>query len=76
LAHNLLRWTQVQGGLHDHADHRRAVARTIRSRFVSLPGRLVKRSGTPTLRAPSHWPWREPFTRALSNLRALGVEVT
>ena len=76
LAHNLVRWTQVLGGLHDHDDHRPAVARTIRTRFVSLPGRLVNRSGTPTLRAPSLWPWQDPFTRALSNLRALAVAVT
>jgi len=76
LAHNLVRWTQLLGGLHDRDGHRPAVARTIRTRFVSLPGRLVNRSGTPTLRAPSHWPWQEPFTRALSNLRALAVAVT
>jgi len=76
LAHNRLRWTQLLGGLHDRDSHRPAVARTIRTRFVSLPGRLVNRSGTPTLRAPSHWPWQEPFTRALWNLRALAIAVT
>jgi len=77
LAHNMLRWTQLLGGLHDTRDgHRPAVARTIRTRFVSLPGRLVNRSGTKTLRAPSHWPWRVSFTNALSNLRALTVAVT
>ena len=76
LAHNLLRWTQLLGGLHDPDGHRPAVARTIRTRFVSLPGRLVNRSGTPTLRAPSHWPWQVSFTLALSNLRALAVAVT
>ena len=27
LAHNLLRWTQVLGGIHDHNDNRSAVAR-------------------------------------------------
>jgi hypothetical protein len=76
LAHNLLRWTQLLGGLDDHDGHRPAVTRTIRTRFVSLPGRLVNRSGTPTLRAPSHWPWRESFTGALSNLRTLAVAIT
>ncbi|HTW09878.1 MAG TPA: IS1380 family transposase [Acidimicrobiales bacterium] len=76
LAHNLLRWTQLMGGLHDHDGHRPAVARTIRTRFVSLPGRLVNRSGTPTLRGPSHWPWRVSFTSALSKLRALPATVT
>jgi hypothetical protein len=47
------------------------VARTVRTRFFSLPGRLVSRSGTPTLRTPVHWPWAEPFLRALSLLRSL-----
>ena len=75
LAHNLLRWTQVLGGLHDDG-HRPAVARTIRTRFVSMPGRLVNRSGKPTLRAPSQWPWQQPFTHALEKLRALTVAVT
>jgi hypothetical protein len=76
LAHNLLRWTQLLGGLHDHGGHRPAVARTIRTRFVSLPGRLVNRSGTPTLRGPGHWPWRVSFISALSKLRALPATVT
>jgi hypothetical protein len=76
LAHNLLRWTQLLGGIGDHDGHRPAVARTIRTRLVSLPGRLVNRSGTPTLRVPSHWPWQESFTTALSKLRALAVAVT
>jgi len=76
VAHNLLRWSQLLGGLHEYDGHRPAVARTIRTRFVSLPGRLVNRSGTPTLRAPSHWPWQEAFTRTLSNLRALAIAVT
>ncbi len=75
LAHNLVRWTQVLAGLHDHDDHRPTVARTIRTPFVSLPGRIVNRSGTPTLRAPSLWPWQEPFTGALSNVRALALAV-
>ena len=76
LAHNPLRWTQLLGGLHGRAGRRPAVARTIRTRFVSLRGRLVNRSGTPTLRALSDWPWQVSFTRALSNLRALAVAVT
>lgn len=76
LAHNLVRWTQLLGGLHDEVGRRPAVARTIRTHFVSLPGRLVNRSGKPTLRAPSHWPWQASFTRALSNLRALAVSIT
>jgi hypothetical protein len=38
-----------------------------------VPGRLVNRSGTPTLRLPTRWPWRNVFTRALLQLRALDL---
>jgi hypothetical protein len=74
LAHNLIRWTQILGGLDDiEAEQRPAVARTIRTRFISMPGRLVNRSGTPVLRAPTRWPWRLSFASALDNLRALSL---
>jgi hypothetical protein len=73
LAHNLLRWTQIVGGLDDPDDERPALARTVRTRLISMPGRLVNRSGTPTLRTPSRWPWQSSFTRALDTLRALPI---
>jgi len=76
LAHNLLRWTQLLGGLHGQDHHRPAAARTMRTRFVSMPGRLVNRSGTPTLRAPTRWPWRASFADALNALRVLSIAVT
>ena len=47
------------------------VARTVRTRFLSVPGRLVSRSGRPILRTPLEWPWAEAFTRALNVLRSL-----
>jgi len=76
LAHNLLRWTQLLGGLHDRDYHRRAVTWTIRTRLASLPGRLDNRSGTPMLRTPSDWPWQGPFTCAVWDPRALALAVT
>ena len=33
------------------------MARTVRTRFLSIPARLVNTWGTPTLRAPLQWPW-------------------
>jgi hypothetical protein len=69
LAHDLIRWTATLGEI--TAEEQRTVARTVRTRYFSLPGRLVSRSGTPTLRTPVQWPWAETFTRALSLLRAL-----
>ncbi len=69
LAHDLIRWTAMLGDItpEDHL----TVARTVRTRFLSVPGRLVSRSGRPTLRAPLEWPWADAFTRALDLLRAL-----
>jgi len=69
LAHDLIRWTAMLGDI--TPKEARTVARTVRVRFFSVPGRLVSRSGVPTLRTPAHWPWAEPFLRALTLLRAL-----
>lgn len=77
LAHNLIRWSQILGDIHDlEVDGRPVVARTLRTRFISVPGRIVNRSGTPTLRAPTRWPWRTSFTSALDSLRILSVAPT
>ena len=69
LAHNLVSWTATLGGV--RADSELTVTRTIRSRLLAIPGRLVNRSGRPTLRLPTRWPWAATFTTALGNLRLL-----
>lgn len=69
LAHNLLRWTAMLGGL--TPDDELVVARSVRTKFLSIPGRLVNRSGIRTLRAPARWPWAKAFVRALELLRSL-----
>jgi hypothetical protein len=69
LAHNLIRWTAMLGQITPTDQH--TVARTVRTRFFSVPGRLVSRSGVPTLRTPHQWPWSEAFLHALSGLRSL-----
>jgi len=69
LAHNLMRWTARLGQL--HGDDRLNVARSIRSRVIGLPGRLVNRSGRLVLRLPDRWPWARSFTSALDRIRAL-----
>ena len=68
LAHNLLRWTATLG---QARTDELIVAKTFRRRFLNVPGRLVNRSGRPTLRLPARWPWADPFTAALNALRAL-----
>ncbi|MCA1708165.1 MAG: transposase, partial [Actinobacteria bacterium] len=69
LAHNLLRWS-VTLGRRSPIDEL-VVARTVRTRLIAIPGRLVNRGGTPTLRGPLHWPWAGWFTSRLAVLRAL-----
>ena len=69
LAHNLIRWTTILGGA--RVDNQLIVARTIRTRLLAIPGRVVNRAGRPTLRLPTGWPWATHFTSALDTLRAL-----
>jgi len=73
LAHNLTRWTARLGGI--HPDDQLTVTRTIRSRFLALPGRFVNRSGKPVLRLPERWPWATTFATALERIRALPMLV-
>ena len=69
LAHNLIRWTAVLGEV--RVDDQLVVARSIRTRLLCLPARLVNRSGRPTLRMPTNWPWAKEFDTALNALRDL-----
>ena len=69
LAHDLIRWTAILGEM--AAEGQLVVARTVRTSIFNVPGRLVSRSGRPTLRAPLEWPWARVFERAIVLLRAL-----
>jgi Transposase DDE domain group 1 len=69
LAHNLIRWTARLG--HFSHDDQLTVTRTIRSRLVALPGRLVNRSGRLVLRLPERWPWAASFAVTLGRIRSL-----
>jgi hypothetical protein len=69
LAHNLIRWSAMLGEI-TPKDHL-VVARTVRTRYLSVPGRLVNIAGTPTLRTPLEWPWAKKFKQALELLRSL-----
>jgi Transposase DDE domain group 1 len=67
LAHNLLRWMATIGlrstGL--------VMAKTLRRRLLTLPGRLTRSARQRRLHLPSRWPWATPFQQALTRLRAL-----
>ena len=69
LAHNLVRWTAIAGNV--RVDNQLVVARTLRTRLLAIPGRLVNRSGRATLRMPTNWPWAKTFSTALTALREL-----
>jgi hypothetical protein len=67
LAHNLLRWVAVLGlGSTDLV-----VAKTLRRRLVTLPGRLTRSARRRVLHLPTDWPWAEQFHQALARLRAV-----
>ena len=62
LAHNLLGWVAALGlGVHGLV-----VAKTIRRRLITLPGRLTHTARRRRLHLPSRWPWAEGFLTALA----------
>lgn len=65
MAHNLGRWVGQLSG------EGRLTTKTLRMRFLSLPGRITRSARRSRLALPTHWPWREAFTCALLRLRAL-----
>ncbi|MDZ4825744.1 MAG: IS1380 family transposase [Actinomycetota bacterium] len=69
LAHNLIRWSADLGDI--TPDEQLTVARTIRTRLIALPGRVVNRSSKHTLRLPARWPWADTSLHALTRLRAI-----
>lgn len=69
IAHNLIRWTTHLGD--PTSRNQLAVAATIRTQLIAIPGRLVNRAGRITLRLPANWPWARRFTRVLTRLRAI-----
>ncbi|HEY3484061.1 MAG TPA: IS1380 family transposase [Ilumatobacteraceae bacterium] len=69
LAHNLVRWTARLGNIHPAGQL--TVSNTVRQRVFGVPGRLVNRSGRPTLRLPTRWPWAATFITALNAIRSL-----
>ena len=68
IAHNLGRWVN-QIGLGEAAVP--ITTKTIRTRLLSLPGRMTTSGGRSTLHLPRSWPWEESFTTILANLRSV-----
>jgi hypothetical protein len=67
LAHNILRWIAALGlGITGPI-----VAKTIRRRYLTLPGRLTQSARRQTLHLPARWPWHRTLDHALIRLRQL-----
>ena len=67
LAHNVIRWVQLLGV----TSPKLAVAKTLRRRLLSLPGRITRTARRATLHLPTGWPWQAAFEDTLTRLRAL-----
>ena len=67
LAHNLIRWLAALGLDVDSL----VVAKTLRRRLITLPGRITRRSRRRRLHLPRDWPWRHAFLSTVARLRAL-----
>ena len=69
VAHNLLRWvhligTDIGGPI---------VAKTMRRKLLTLPGRFTRGGRRQQLHLPARWPWRDQFLVALARLRAVSL---
>ena len=67
IAHNMLRWLSSLG-----LDHRGPiVAKTIRRKFITVPGRLTHRSRRTALHLPTAWPWATEWAACFERLQSL-----
>jgi len=66
MAHNLGIWVNLMG-----LQGARLRMKTLRQRYLTLPGRLTRGARRQCLALPVAWPWKEQFLAALARLRAL-----
>ncbi|MHB1208697.1 MAG: IS1380 family transposase [Acidimicrobiales bacterium] len=64
IAHNLVRWVgalglELKGPL---------VAKTIRRKFIALPGRITHGARRRHLHLPTHWPWAKQWSECFERL--------
>jgi hypothetical protein len=68
MAHDVARWMSRIGsgtGI--------VTTKTLRRRFLAIPGRLTRSARHVTVHLPEHWPWAEAFALALARLRAIPI---
>jgi hypothetical protein len=68
IAHNLGRWV---GRIGLGGEAAPMTTKTLRSRLLSLPGRMTSSGGRNTLHLPRAWPWKESFNTILAKMRSI-----
>jgi hypothetical protein len=66
IAHNLARWI-TRLGLKETL----LTTKTVRTRFIALPGRLARTGRRVYLHLPANWPWQDAFLAAQESLASL-----
>src|SRR6266508_2089355 len=66
IAHNLARWTSRIG-----LGETLITTKTLRTRYLALPGRLTRSARKLHLHLPTRWPWAREFLLALDRLRCV-----
>jgi hypothetical protein len=66
IAHNLARWTSRIG-----LGEALITTKTLRTRYLDLPGRLTRSARRWQLHLPTRWPWAREFLAALDRLRCV-----
>jgi len=66
IAHNLARWVSRIG-----LDETLITTKTLRTRYLDLPGRLTRSARKRHLHLPTRWPWAREFLLALDRLRCV-----
>jgi Transposase DDE domain group 1 len=66
IAHNLARWTSRIG-----LGETLITTKTLRTRYLALPGRLTRSARRWHLHLPTRWPWARQFLLALDRLRCV-----
>jgi hypothetical protein len=66
IAHNLARWTSRIG-----LGETLITTKTLRTRYLNLPGRLTRSARRLHLHLPTRWPWASRFLLALDRLRCV-----
>jgi hypothetical protein len=69
LAHNMIRWVAALGLEHKGP----VVAKTVRRKYIAMPGRLTHRSRRTQLHLPTRWPWASEWVECFDRLRSLSL---